>query len=416
MGIKILTPELPESVADATIVAWHKEVGEHVTRDENLVDLETDKVVLEVPAQVSGVITEINHEVGAVVTSGEVLGILSENAVAVEQSKPEKTAVEPPVLAATSAEKRQTENMVATENTATDKVQVMHPPHASPSARQKMFEQGVSQENVIPGGSKGRILPEDIDRAAVQQKSSAGVPIVAMGHGEREEQRVPMTRLRARIAERLQQIQNTAAILTTFNEIDMSAVMSLRSQYKADFEKSHGVKLGFMSFFARASVEALKRYPEANASIEGTDIIYHGYYDIGVAVSSSRGLVVPVLRNVDTLSMASIEKHIIDYGQRARQGSLGMDELTGGTFTLSNGGVFGSLLSTPIINPPQCAILGMHKIEKRAVVINDEIVIRPMMYVALSYDHRLIDGKQAVGFLNSIKSSIEEPAKILLDL
>lgn len=413
MGIKIVTPELPESVADATIVAWHKEVGEHVTRDENLVDLETDKVVLEVPALVSGVITEINHQVGAVVTSGEVLGNLSENTDSVMEPQTEKL---PEKSSEVIPEKPQQQNIQAKETTETDTVQIMHAPHASPSVRQKMYEQGVSAENITPGGAKGHILPEDVDRAVVQQKSSAGVPIVTMGPGEREEQRVPMTRLRARIAERLQQVQNTAAILTTFNEIDMSAVMSLRSQYKADFEKSHEVKLGFMSFFVRASVEALKRYPEVNASIEGTDIIYHGYYDIGVAVSSSRGLVVPVLKNVDTLSMASIEKQIIDYGQRARHGSLGMEELTGGTFTLSNGGVFGSLLSTPIINPPQCAILGMHKIEKRAVVVNDEIVIRPMMYVALSYDHRLIDGKQAVGFLNSIKSSIEEPAKILLDL
>ncbi len=415
MKTKIVTPELPESVADATIVAWHKEVGEHVTRDENLVDLETDKVVLEVPATVSGVVTEINHKVGAVVTSGEILGILAENtdtiAVAPAEKPPEKPAEEPQPE---SAPIEKTD--IAITATTTDAVQIMRAPHASPSVRQKMYEQGVSVENVSPGGAKGHILPEDVKRAAVQQKSSAGVPIIAMGSGEREEQRVPMTRLRARIAERLQHIQNTAAILTTFNEIDMSAVMSLRSHYKADFEKSHDVKLGFMSFFARAAVEALKRYPEVNASIEDTDIIYHGYYDIGVAVSSSRGLVVPVLRNVDTMSMASIEKQIIDYGQRARKGSLGMEELTGGTFTLSNGGVFGSLLSTPIINPPQCAILGMHKIEKRAVVVDDEIVIRPMMYVALSYDHRLIDGQQAVGFLNSIKSSIEEPAKILLDL
>jgi len=395
MTTELKTPLLPESVADATIVVWHKKVGEYVSQDENLVDLETDKVVLEVPAPVSGVLETIDEELGAVVTSGQLLGTIVPGEASTQQiqmpSEDELAAAAP---------------VVEASDDSSSSV-------ASPSVRQSMHEKGVDPSNVSATGDKGRITHNDVDQAA---KTSAGIPMLPIVQGEREERRVPMTRLRARIAERLLESQQQAAILTTFNEVDMSQVMALRSKYKQKFIDAHGVKLGFMSFFARAAAEALKQYPEVNASIEGDDIIYHGYYDIGVAVSSSRGLVVPILRDVDGMSMADIEKQISDFGERAQKSALTMDELTGGTFTLSNGGVFGSLLSTPIINPPQSGILGMHKIEKRAVVIDDEIQIRPMMYLALSYDHRIIDGAQAVGFLVAIKNAIEDPARILLDM
>ena len=398
MTIELKTPLLPESVADATIVVWHKKAGEYVMQDENLVDLETDKVVLEVPAPISGVLDEIVEEVGAVVTSGQLLGKLVEGDTPTQQIKaPSAEELE----AAAPAE--------AVEETSASAAAAA----ASPSVRQAMYEKGIDQDKVSASGEKGRITHDDVDRASM---TSAGIPALPIAQGMREERRVPMTRLRARIAERLLESQQQSAILTTFNEVDMSAVMALRSKYKEQFQKTHGVKLGFMSFFARAAAEALKQYPEVNASIEGEDIIYHGYYDIGVAVSSKRGLVVPILRDVDGMSMADIEKQIADYGERAQRSALTMDELTGGTFTLSNGGVFGSLLSTPIINPPQSGILGMHKIEKRAVVVDDEVVVRPMMYLALSYDHRIIDGAQAVGFLVAIKNAIEEPARILLDM
>ncbi len=398
MAIELKTPLLPESVADATIVVWHKKAGEHVMQDENLVDLETDKVVLEVPAPISGVLDEIVEDVGAVVTSGQLLGKLVEGDTPTQQIK------------APSAEELEAAAPAETADTTTTAASSAA---ASPSVRQAMYEKGVGKDKVSASGEKGRITHDDVDRASM---TSAGIPALPITQGMREERRVPMTRLRARIAERLLESQQQSAILTTFNEVDMSAVMSLRTKYKEQFQKTHGVKLGFMSFFARAAAEALKQYPEVNASIEGDDIIYHGYYDIGVAVSSKRGLVVPILRDVDGMSMADIEKQIADYGERAQRSALTMDELTGGTFTLSNGGVFGSLLSTPIINPPQSGILGMHKIEKRAVVVDDEVVVRPMMYLALSYDHRIIDGSQAVGFLVAIKNAIEEPARILLDM
>ncbi len=400
MAIELKTPLLPESVADATIVVWHKKAGEHVMQDENLVDLETDKVVLEVPAPISGVLDEIVEDVGAVVTSGQLLGKLVEGDTPTQQIKA------PTAEELESAAPAETTEAPSTSTSGAAAA-------ASPSVRQAMYEKGIDQNKVSASGEKGRITHDDVDRASM---TSAGIPALPITQGMREERRVPMTRLRARIAERLLESQQQSAILTTFNEVDMSAVMALRSKYKEQFQKTHGVKLGFMSFFARAAAEALKQYPEVNASIEGDDIIYHGYYDIGVAVSSKRGLVVPILRDVDGLSMADIEKQIADYGERAQRSALTMDELTGGTFTLSNGGVFGSLLSTPIINPPQSGILGMHKIEKRAVVVDDEVVVRPMMYLALSYDHRIIDGAQAVGFLVAIKNAIEEPARILLDM
>lgn len=396
MNIAVTTPLLPESVADATVVTWHKQAGEHVIKDENLVDLETDKVVLEVPAPETGVLKEILQPEGSVVTAQTPLAnIQPGKAPAIKKTKTKNPEPKDKAEAKTKS----------------------LPSHASPSVRHQLHAKGLSEEDVIATGEKGRVLKQDVERGLKQERSApAGMPAPGLKTGGREERRVPMTRLRARIAERLQQVQQTAAILTTFNEVDMQAVMTLRQQHKEQFEKTHGVKLGFMSFFVRAACEALKKFPEVNASIDTTDIVYHGYYDIGVAVSTERGLVVPAIPNADQLSMADIEKQIIDFGQRARGGKLTIEELTGGTFTISNGGVFGSLLSTPIINPPQSAILGMHKIEKRPVIINDEIVVRPMMYLALSYDHRLIDGQQAVEFLVTIRNYIEDPAQILLSL
>ena len=397
MNIAVTTPMLPESVADATVVTWHKQAGEHVIKNENLVDLETDKVVLEVPAPETGVLKEILQPEGSVVTAQTPLANI----------QPGKT----PAIKKTKAKK------LATKKNKADNETKSLPPHASPSVRHQLHAKGLSEEDVAATGEKGRILKQDVEHGLKQTRSApAGMPAHSFKAGEREERRVPMTRLRARIAERLQQVQQTAAILTTFNEVDMQAVITLRQQHKEQFAKTHGVKLGFMSFFIRAACEALKKFPEVNASIDGADIVYHGYYDIGVAVSTERGLVVPAIPNADQLSMANIEKQIIDFGQRAGSGKLTMEELTGGTFTISNGGVFGSLLSTPIINPPQSAILGMHKIEKRPVVVDDEVVVRPMMYLALSYDHRLIDGQQAVEFLVTIKKYIEDPAQILLSL
>jgi len=394
MNIAVTTPMLPESVADATVVTWHKQTGEHVIKDENLVDLETDKVVLEVPAPETGVLKEILQPEGSVVTAQMPLAnIQPGKAPAIKKTK-------------------KSESKNKTEGEAKSL-----PPHASPSIRHQLHAEGLSEEDVTATGEKGHILKQDVEDSLKQKRSApAGMPAPSLATGGREERRVPMTRLRARIAERLQQVQQTAAILTTFNEVDMQAVIALRQQHKEQFEKTHGVKLGFMSFFVRATCEALKKFPEVNASIDGADIVYHGNYDIGVAVSTERGLVVPAIHNADQLNMAEIEKQIIDFGQRAGSGKLTMEELTGGTFTISNGGVFGSLLSTPIINPPQSAILGMHKIEKRPVVVDDEIIVRPMMYLALSYDHRLIDGQQAVEFLVTIKNYIEDPAQILLSL
>lgn len=396
--ITIKTPILPESVNDATVVTWHKQAGEHVIQDENLVDLETDKVVLEVPAPQSGVLAEILQPEGSVVTADTPLAHIEpgETPAAAEEvvKSPEK-----PV---------KVEEVVP---------QAAEQPHASPSVRQQLHANDLQESDVVPSGEKGRILKPDVDRQISQNQAGAGMPAPDFDTtGEREERRVPMTRLRARIADRLLAAQQNAAILTTFNEVDMGAVMDIRSRYKTEFHETHHVKLGFMSFFVQACCEALKKFPEVNASIDGADIVYHGYYDVGVAVSSDRGLVVPVIRNANLLSMAGIEQTIIDFGSRARAGKLTMDDLTGGTFTLSNGGVFGSLMSTPILNPPQAGILGLHKIQQRPVAINGEITIRPMMYLALSYDHRLIDGQAAVRFLVLIKELIEDPARLLLRL
>lgn len=394
MAIEIKVPVLPESVQDATIATWHKKPGETVEQDENLVDIETDKVVLEVVAPERGTIEKIIKNTGDTVLAEEVIAIFTPLAKgeAKAPEKVEKTEKVAPQEKATS-----TESKVA----------------AGPAARRVMAEKDISPSTVAGTGKGGRITTQDVTKA--QSTQGAGSP-VAFTAGERIEKRVPMTRLRSRIAERLLSAQHEAAILTTFNEINMQPVMDLRNRYKDQFEKAHGVKLGFMSFFTKAVTEALKRFPAVNASIDGKDIVYHGYFDIGVAVSSPRGLVVPIVRDADTLSMAGIEKAINDLGTKAREGTLSIEEITGGTFTISNGGVFGSLLSTPILNPPQAGILGMHKIEQRPIVENGQIVIRPMMYVAFSYDHRLIDGAESVRFLVTVKELIEDPSRLLLDV
>jgi 2-oxoglutarate dehydrogenase E2 component (dihydrolipoamide succinyltransferase) len=406
MSIEIKVPPLPESVSDATLVAWHKKVGDTVARDENLVDLETDKVVLEVPAPSSGVLIEISVADGAIVTAGDVLAIIEEG------EGPAKAT--PPVM--TSDSKPQVVE-----------VQELKAPKTSPSVRRLLDEHDLDETMVTGSGKDGRITKADVltflktDDSSDVTPGDAASPATATDVGddvglERIEQRVPMTRLRARIAERLIDAQQTAAMLTTFNEVDLTNVMSLRSRYKDSFQKAHDVKLGFMSFFAKATVEALKRFPVVNASIEGTDIIYHNYYDIGIAVSTERGLMVPIVRDVDQMSFADFEKELGEIAGRAQAGTIGMEELTGGTFTITNGGIFGSMMSTPILNQPQSAILGMHSIQKRPMVVDDEIVVRPMMYLALTYDHRIIDGKDSVQFLVKVKELLEDPGRLLLEI
>jgi 2-oxoglutarate dehydrogenase E2 component (dihydrolipoamide succinyltransferase) len=432
MSIEIKVPALPESVSDATLVAWHKKVGDSVSRDENLVDLETDKVVLEVPAPSSGTLKEIRIKDGTTVNAGDVLAILQEGKGAdsgKSEPKPEpadkkETKEEPKEpdddgdadaedSAANDRDGREAEQRGA----SADKL--------SPAVRRLLDEHDLDATVVIGSGRDGRITKSDIMdylKSHSDENVAPGDPEAGHssereeGHPSRNEKRVPMTRLRARIAERMVEAQRNAAMLTTFNEIDLSRVMSLRSRYKEPFEKEHGVKLGFMSFFAKASVEALKKFPAVNASVEGSDIVYHDFFDIGIAVSSERGLMVPVLRDVDRQSFAEIENNIAALGKKARDGTMSMDDLTGGTFTITNGGIFGSLLSTPILNPPQSGILGMHAIQDRPVAVEGEIAIRPMMYVALTYDHRIIDGKEAVQFLVSIKQSLEDPGRLLLQL
>jgi len=396
MSIEVKVPTLPESVADATIAAWHKKPGEAIARDENLLDLETDKVVLEVPSPADGVLESCLFEVGDTVNAGQVLAMLKEGAAAPAEA-PE----------AAPAEKS---NDSATHEAST-----------GPAARRLMDEHGLNPADIKGSGKDGRITKQDVEdfiaNARNAKPAAAGkAPIAEPQMGAREERRVPMSRLRARIAERLVQAQHEAAMLTTFNEVNLKAVMDIRKQYKDAFEKKHGVKLGFMSFFTKAVVESLKAFPSVNASIDGNDVVYHGFYDVGVAVSTERGLVVPVVRDADMRSMADIEQTIGDLAGRARDGKLGMEDMQGGTFTITNGGVFGSLLSTPILNPPQTAILGMHKIQEKPVVENGEIVIRPMMYLALSYDHRLIDGRESVQFLVSVKSFLEDPSRLLLNI
>jgi len=403
MTIEIRVPQLPESVADATLVAWRKQPGEAASRDENLADLETDKVVLEVPAPANGVLKELVVQAGATVKSGDLLAIYepgAAGAAAAPAAKPAAAKAESPATATTEAAK------------------------LSPSVRRLVEENNLDPAQITGSGKDGRLTKGDVVGHLGKQAAPATAPVakaapaapVALPAGARAEQRVPMTRLRQRIAERLVRAQSEAALLTTFNEVDLTAINELRARYKDKFEKTHGVKLGFMSFFVKAAIEALKRFPVVNASVEGTDIIYHEYYDIGVAVSTDRGLVVPVLRDADVRSFADIEKQIGDFGTRARAGALAIEELTGGTFTITNGGVFGSLLSTPIINAPQSAILGMHKIQDRAVVVNGQVVVRPMMYLALSYDHRIIDGRDSVQFLVAIKECLEDPGRMLIGI
>ena len=397
MTIEIKVPQLPESVTDATLVGWHKKVGESVRRDDNLVDLETDKVVLEVPAPVSGTLIEIKVSDGATVNSGELLALLDENAV---PAAVERQQAEAPAQTAAPAEAAQ---------------------KLSPAVRRLLDEHDLDATSVGGSGKDGRLTKSDV-MAYLKSHSDENVtpgdpaPALPAAGAPRTEQRVPMTRLRARIAARMVEAQHAAAMLTTFNEVDLTKVMSLRKRYKESFEKEHGVRLGFMSFFAKAAVEALKKYPAVNASVEDKDIIYHDYFDIGIAVSSDRGLMVPVLRNVDHLSFAQIESDIAALGKKARDGTMSMEDLTGGTFTITNGGVFGSMLSTPILNPPQSAILGMHAIQQRPMVVDGEIVVRPMMYLALTYDHRIIDGKEAVQFLVNLKNSLEDPGRLLLQV
>jgi 2-oxoglutarate dehydrogenase E2 component (dihydrolipoamide succinyltransferase) len=408
MSIEIKVPQLPESVSDATLVSWHKKPGEAVSRDENLVDLETDKVVLEVPAPSAGVIKELKVENGATVTSGQVLAIL-EAGEGVVAAAPAAKAEAPAAAADTDA-----------------KAAAATGGKLAPAAKRMVEEHKLDASQIAGSGRDGRVSKGDVIQhmsgASKQQAAPAPAakqaPAVKLpaAVGSRNEQRVPMTRLRARIAERLIQAQSTAAMLTTFNEVDLTAVNEIRARYKEKFEKTHGVKLGFSSFFIKASIEALRKFPAVNASIDGNDIVYHEFYDIGVAVSTERGLMVPVIRNAESLGFADLEQAVGDYAKKARDGSISLEELTGGTFTITNGGVFGSLMSTPILNPPQVAILGMHKIQERPMVVDGEIKIRPMMYLALTYDHRIVDGRESVQFLVAIKEALEDPARLLLQL
>ncbi len=401
MLVDIKVPVLPESVTEGTLGAWHKKVGDTVTKDENIVDLETDKVVLEIVATASGVLSSIEFEEGATVTNDQVLGQIDDSA--------------------------------STSQASNNTLEQKSPDDAKigPAARKLIKQHDLKVDDIEGTGQKGAITKQDVENfiktsaptetvpapveGQTSQSTTVATQTVELAEG-RNDRRVPMSRLRARIAERLKEAQNTAALLTTFNEVNLQPMMDVRSKYKDDFEKVHGTKLGMMSFFTKASVEALKKFPAVNSSIDGEDIVYHDYFDIGIAVSSERGLVVPILRDVDQMSYADIEKEIRNMAERARSGILGIDDLTGGTFSITNGGVFGSMLSTPILNPPQSAILGMHSIQQRPVVIEGEIVIRPMMYLALTYDHRIIDGREAVQFLVTIKNVLEEPARMLLQV
>jgi 2-oxoglutarate dehydrogenase E2 component (dihydrolipoamide succinyltransferase) len=419
--IEVKVPQLSESVAEATLLSWHKKVGESVARDENMIDIETDKVVLELPAPSAGVIVQLIKNDGATVVSGETIAIIDTEASA--QTSPIQVSAAPVANAPAAAAAPQTS--AASTGSKGDV--------AMPAAAKILADNNLSTADATGTGRDGRVTKGDALAAVAnkgvapaapaplqQQAAKPALQQVAApapaNLGDRPEERVPMSRLRARIAERLLQSQSTNAILTTFNEVNMAPVMELRNKYKDKFEKEHGVKLGFMSFFVKAAVAALKKYPILNASVDGNDIIYHGYFDIGIAVGSPRGLVVPILRNADQMSIADIEKKIGEFGQKAKDGKLTLEDLTGGTFSISNGGVFGSMLSTPIINPPQSAILGVHATKDRAVVENGQIVIRPMNYLAMSYDHRIIDGREAVLGLVAMKDALEDPARLLLDL
>ncbi|MBG6535973.1 2-oxoglutarate dehydrogenase complex dihydrolipoyllysine-residue succinyltransferase [Pseudomonas aeruginosa] len=409
MAIEIKAPTFPESVADGTVATWHKKPGEAVKRDELIVDIETDKVVIEVLAEADGVLAEIIKNEGDTVLSNELLGKLNEGGAAAPAAPAAAAPAAAPAAQAAAPAAAGGDDAIL-----------------SPAARKLAEEAGIDPNSIAGTGKGGRVTKEDVVAAVEAKKNApaapakpaapaAEAPIFAAG--DRVEKRVPMTRLRAKVAERLVEAQSAMAMLTTFNEVNMKPIMDLRSKYKDLCEKKHnGVRLGFMSFFVKAATEALKRFPGVNASIDGNDIVYHGYQDIGVAVSSDRGLVVPVLRNAEFMSLAEIEGGIANFGKKAKEGKLTIEDMTGGTFTISNGGVFGSLLSTPIVNPPQTAILGMHKIQERPMAVNGQVVILPMMYLALSYDHRLIDGKEAVSFLVAIKDLLEDPARLLLDV
>ncbi len=425
MTTEIRVPQLPESVADATLVAWHKQPGEAIRRDENLADLETDKVVLEVPAPANGVVRELRVQSGTVVTSGQVLAVIEEGAVA-PAAKPVVAPAAPTAAAATAPAAAAPAARAAAA--AGDGDGARESGKLSPSVRRLVEENQLNPAAIPASGRDGRLTKADV--VGFMEKKPAPVTAVAAPApaaripaprspaeaGARTEQRVPMTRLRARIAQRLIEAQSTQALLTSFNEVDLTAVQELRARYKERFEKDNGVKLGFMSFFVKAAIAALKRFPVVNASVDGTDIIYHEYYDIGVAVSTERGLMVPVVRDADRKSFAQIEKQVADYARQARDGSIAIEDLTGGTFTITNGGVFGSLMSTPIVNAPQSAILGMHKIQERPMVVNGAVAVRPMMYLAVTYDHRIIDGREAVQFLVAIKEALEDPGRMLLGI
>lgn len=400
MAIEVKVPALPESVTDGVVVAWHKRPGETINRDEALVDIETDKVVLEVPAPEAGVLEKILVKDGETVVADQVMGIIVPSS-------------------ANSTVTKSTRKMV-------ENAPAPHTSQTSPTVRKLIEEHQIDSGQLDGTGKNGRIVKADVlafvrnrkppEIASIRPETSVAVPGLPEINEERPQKRVPMSRLRARVAERLLEASNTTAMLTTFNEVNMKAVMDLRTKHKQAFESKHGVRLGFMSFFVRATAEALKHHPDINASIDGDDIVYHGFCDIGVAISSERGLVVPILRDAEYMSLAEVEHAILDFSQKAQQGKLTMEDITGGTFTISNGGVFGSMLSTPILNPPQSAILGMHKIEERPVVIEGEIVIRPIMYLAMTYDHRIVDGKSAVTFLTTIKDLLEDPASMLLEI
>ena len=418
MTTEIRVPQLPESVADATLVAWHKQPGDTVSRDENLADLETDKVVLEVPAPLNGVIREIRIQSGATVTTGQLLAVIDEAGAGAAATKPAAAAAKAAPVASTAKD-------ADSEGKDAGKL--------SPSVRRLVEENKLDPGAIPASGKDGRLTKSDVVGFLGKQPNggtpaapapAASTPVARApspaarpsAPGGRSEQRVPMTRLRQRIAQRLIEAQSTQALLTSFNEVDLTAVQELRARHKDRFEKEHGVKLGFMSFFVKASIEALKKFPVVNASVDGTDILYHEYYDIGVAVSTDRGLMVPIVRDADVKSFADIEKEIAQYAKKAREGTISIEDLTGGTFTITNGGVFGSLLSTPIVNAPQSAILGMHKTQDRPMVVNGQIVVRPMMYLAVTYDHRIIDGREAVQFLVAIKEGLEDPGRMLLGI
>jgi 2-oxoglutarate dehydrogenase E2 component (dihydrolipoamide succinyltransferase) len=416
MTIEIKVPVLPESVADATVAKWYKKVGDAVDRDEQLVDLETDKVMLEVPAAAPGVITKILVEEGKTVKAGTVLAILTEGEggaakAATKTDKTEKTA---------KAEKpEKTEKAGGTEKVPSPTVEKRESEEPGPAVRRMIAEHNLDVSQIKASGKGGRLTKEDVEKhlQSSQSETPKSTAVPAEMSGERSEKRVPMSRLRARIAERLVEVQHQAALLTTFNEVNMQPVMELRKNYQDRFEKTYGVRLGFMSFFVKAVVEALKRFPVVNASVDGNEVIYHNYYDIGIAIGGGpRGLVVPIVRNADLLSMADIEKTIREYAEKVQNNKLTIEDMSGGTFTITNGGVYGSMLSTPIINPPQSAILGMHKITERAVVEKGQVVVRPVMYVAMSYDHRIIDGSDSVQFLVTIKELLEDPARLLLQI